>query len=213
MFGTNVLYNTIRSAVRDLGFVWLAKATHKRARYCVKYVTKQIQFNPEEISDKYVTVDGKLTPLSCLLHHRRYTRKFVSAGVGDFLGYMPRPSSRASSWSYYDIKTGINFNYSIPRYYLKYLKPEDEVARSITAADSYAHFSKSSLVKRIVSLCVERFGLNSAVSRRASYTWEQKQVMRFSASPRKLPDFDPPTWLDLDILQFWRDHYKLQLNI
>ena len=83
--------------------------------------------------------------------------------------------------------------------------------RSIAAADAYAHFSKSSLVKRIVSLCVERFGLNSAVSRRASYVWEQKQIRHFSASSRRIPDFDPPTWLDLDILQFWRDHYKLQL--
>lgn len=213
LFGTNVLYNTIRSAVRDLGFVWLAKATHKRARYCVKYVTKQIQFNPDEISDKYVTIDGNPTPLSCLLQHRRYTRKFVSAGVGDFLGYMPRPSVRTSSWSYFDFEKRVNYNYSIPRYYLKYLKSEDEVCRSITAADSYARFSKSSLVKRVVSLCVERFGLNSSVSCRATYTWEQKQIMRFAASSRKIPDFDPPAWLDLDILQFWRDHYKLQLNI
>lgn len=213
LFGTNVLYNTIRAAVRDLGFVWLSKATQRRARYCVKYVTKQIQFNPEEISDKYVTVDGNLTPLSCLLQHRRYTRKFVSAGVGDFLGYMPRPSARVSSWSYLDFKTGINFNYAIPRYYLRYLKSEDDVVRSITAADSYARFSKSPLVKRIVSLCVERFNLNSSVSRRETYTWERKQMMRFVASSRKMPDFDPPTWLDLDILQFWRDHYKLQLII
>lgn len=213
LFGTNVLYNTIRSAVGDLGFLWLVKATHKRARYCVKYVTKQIQFNPEEISDKYVTVDGKLTPLSRLLQHRRYTRKFVSAGVGDFLGYRPRPSARVSSWAYFDCEKGINYNYTIPRYYLRYLKPEDEVMRSIAAADAYAHFSKSSLVKRIVSLCVERFNLNSAVSRRASYVWEQKQIMRFSASSQKMPDFDPPTWLDLDILRFWRDHYKLQLII
>ena len=193
LFGTNVLYNEIRKAVR----------------YCVKYVTKQIQFNPEEISDKYVTIDGKLTPLSCLLQHRRYTRKFISSGVGDFLGYMPRPSARTSSWSYYDIKTGIDFNYSIPRYYLKYLKPEDDVVRSITAADSYARFSKSPLVKRIVSLCVERFGLNSSVSRRETYTWEQKQMMRFATSSRQMPDFDPPTWLNSDIFQFWRDHYKL----
>lgn len=213
LFGTNVLYNTIRSAVCDLGFVWLSKATHKRARYCVKYVTKQIQFDSEEISGKYVTVDGKLTPLSCLLQHRRYTRKFVSAGVGDFLGYMPRPSARVSTWSYFDFKKRINYNYSIPRYYYRYLKPEDEVARSIAAADSYAHFSKSSLVKRIVSLCVDRFGLNSAVSHRASYTWEQKQIMRFSASSRRMPDFDPPAWLNLDIFQFWRDYYKLQLII
>lgn len=213
LFGANVLYNTIRSAVRDLGFVWLAKATHKRARYCVKYVTKQIEFNPEEISDKRVTVNGNLTPLSCLLQHRRYTRKFVSAGVGDFLGYMPRPSARVSSWSYLDLKTRVNFNYSIPRYYRRYFKPEDEVICSITAADAYARFSKSPLVRRVVSLCVERFALNSSVSRRATYTWEQKQIMRFSASSRKMPDFDPPAWLDMDILRFWRDHYKLQLII
>ena len=126
---------------------------------------------------------------------------------------MPRPSARVSSWSYFDFSKRIDYNYSIPRYYLKYLKPEDEVSRSITAADSYARFSKSTLVKRVVSLCVERFGLNSAVSRRASYTWEQKQMMRFATSARKMPDFDPPTWLDLGILHFWRDHYKLQLNI
>ena len=179
LFGTDCLYNDIRAAVRDLGFVWLAKGTHKRARYVVKYVTKQIQFNPAEISDQNIVLDGKFTPLSCLLQHRRYTRKFVSAGVGDFLGYMPRPSARVSSWSYFDFEKRINYNYSIPRYYLKYLKSEDDVVRSITAADSYARFSKSSLVKRIVSLCVERFGLNSSVSRRASYTWEQKQIMRF----------------------------------
>ena len=85
--------------------------------------------------------------------------------------------------------------------------------RSIAAADAYARFSKSSLVKRIVSLCVKRFNLDSAVSRRASYVWEQKQIMRFLTSSRKMPDFDPPAWLDLDILQFWRDHYNLQLII
>lgn len=211
LFGTNVLYNEIRKAVGDFGFVWLGKGTHKRARYVVKYVTKQIQFNPEDVSGKFVTLNGKSTPLSTVLQHRRYTRKFVSAGVGDFLGYMPRPSARTSTWTYFAPSTGVVYNYAIPRYYLRYLKPEDEVIRSITSADSYAHFSCSALVKRVISLCVKRFSLDSAVSRRASYVWEQKQIMRFSASSRKMPDFDPPVWLDLDILQFWRDHYKLQL--
>jgi len=213
LFCTNVLYNEIRKAVGDFGFVWLAKATRKRARYVVKYVTKQIQFNPEEVSDKFVTLNGKITPLATLLQHRRYTRKFVSAGVGDFLGYMPRPSARVSSWSYFDPEKRINYNYSIPRYYFRYFKSEDEVVRSVTAADAYARFSKSSLVKRIVSLCIERFNLDSSVSRRETYTWEQKQMMRFSKSSRKMPDFDPPAWLDQSILQFWQDHYKLQLII
>jgi len=213
LFRTNCMYNEIRAAVRDLGFVWLAKGTQQRARYVVKYVTKQIQFNPEDVSGKFVTLNGKATPLSTVLQHRRYTRKFISAGVGDFLGYMPRPTARTSTWSYFDPEKRINYNYAIPRYYLKYLKLEDEVARSIAAADAYARFSKSPLVKRIVSLCVERFSLNSAVSRRASYVWEQKQIMRFSASSRKIPDFDPPAWLDQDVVRFWQDHYKLQLII
>lgn len=213
LFGTDVLYNTIRSAVRDLGFVWLAKATHKRARYCVKYVTKQIQFNPEEISDKYVTVNGNPTPLSCLLQHRRYTRKFVSAGVGDFLGYMPRPSARVSSWSYMDSSKGIVYNYSIPRYYNRYLKPEDEQRKAVLAADAYSRFSKSALVRRVVSLCVTSFLPTASVSGRDSYTWEQKQVIKFRASKCKMPDLDPPTFLDEDILRFWHDEYNLQLTI
>lgn len=213
LFATDTLYNDIRSAVSDLGFVWLSKATLKRARYCVKYVTKQIEFKPEDVSDKYVTINGTTTPLSSLLQHRRYTRKFVSAGVGDYLGIRPRPSARISSWSYLDSRTGVDYKYSIPRYYLRYLEQEDEIFRSVAAADAYARFSKSPLVQHVVALCTKRFGLNSSLSRRETYSWETKQMMRFSASSRKMPDFDPPAWLDLDILQFWRDHYKLQLLI
>jgi len=213
LFGTNCLYNEIRSAVRDLGFVWLAKGTHKRARYVVKYVTKQIYFDPAEIINQNVTLDGKITSLSALLQHRRYTRKFVSAGVGDYLGYMPRPSARISSWSYFDSRSGVDYKYSIPRYYLRYLKQKDEIRRSVAAADAYARFSKSPLVQHVVALCAKRFDFDTSLSRRETYSWETKQMMRFSASSRKMPDFDPPAWLDLDILQFWRDHYKLQLLI
>lgn len=213
LFGTDCLYNEIRSAVRDLGFVWLSKATLKRARYCVKYVTKQIEFKPEDVSDKYVTINGTITPLSFLLQHRRYTRKFISAGVGDYLGIRPCPSARTSSWSYLDVRTGIDYKYSIPRYYLRYLEQKDEILRSVASADAYARFSRSPLVQHVVALCAKRFSLDSSLSRRETYSWETKQLMRFSASSRKMPDFDPPTWLDLDILRFWRDHYKLQLLI
>lgn len=131
LFGTNVLYNDIRSAVGDLGFVWLGKGTHKRARYVVKYVTKQIEFDPSEIADKNVLLDGKLTPLATVLQHPRYTRKFVSAGVGDYLGRNARPSASVSTWSYLDVKTGITYNYAIPRYYNRYLQSSDQIIRSV----------------------------------------------------------------------------------
>lgn len=213
LFGTNVLYNEIRSAVSDLGFVWLSKATRKRARYCVKYVVKQISFDANAVKDRYITVDGKLQSLSSLLEHKRYTRKFVSAGVGDFLGYMPRPSARTSTWSYFCPSSGVVYNYSIPRYYDRYLKPEDERRKAILAADAYSRFSKSPLVRRIVSLCVASLFPAASVSSRDTYTWEQKQVMKFRASKRKMPDLLPPVFLDEKILRFWHDEYNLQLII
>lgn len=211
LFGTNVLYNDIRSAVGDLGFVWLAKGTHKRARYVVKYVTKQIKFDPAQISDQNLFIDGKLTPLARVLEHRRYTRKFVSAGVGDYLGNRPAPSVSVSSWSYLDFKTGVNYNYSIPRYYNRYLQQDDQYIRAISSADAYSRFSRSALVRRVVALCVEKFLPSSALSSRETYSWEMKKFREFAlAGP--IPAIDPPTWLDRDIIESWYDFYGLSLT-
>jgi len=211
LFGTNVLYNEIRSAVRDLGFVWLAKGTHKRARYVVKYVTKQIKFDPAQISDQNLFIDGKLTPLARVLEHRRYTRKFVSAGVGDYLGNRLAPSTSVSSWSYLDLKASVTYNYSIPRYYLKYLKQRDKLIREIRSADAYARFSKSSLVRCVVDLCVKKYLPSSSLSCRETYSWEMKKFREF-ASAGPIPAMDPPTWLDRDIIESWYDFYGLSLT-
>lgn len=211
LFGTNVLYNEIRSAVRDLGFVWLAKGTHKRARYVVKYVTKQIKFDPAQISDQNLFIDGKLTPLARVLEHRRYTRKFVSAGVGDYLGNRPAPSTSVSSWSYLDLETGVDYNYSIPRYYNRYLQPNDQCIRAIRSADAYSRFSRSALVHRVVDLCVKKFLPSSALSSRETYSWEMKKFREF-ASAGSIPVMDPPTWLDRDIIESWYDFYGLSLT-
>lgn len=211
LFGTNVLYNEIRSAVSDLGFVWLAKGTHKRARYVVKYVTKQIEFDPEQISDQNLLIDGRLIPLARILEHRRYTRKFVSAGVGDYLGTRPAPSVSVSSWSYLDFKTHVNYNYSIPRYYNRYLQQNDKHIRAIRSADAYSRFSRSALVRRIVDLCVKKFLPSSALSSREAYSWEMRKFREF-ASSGPIPAMDPPTWLDRDIVRFWYDEYGLSLT-
>lgn len=213
LFGTNVLYNEIRSAVRDLGFVWLGKGTHKRARYVVKYVTKQIKFDPAQISNQNLLIDGKLTPLARVLEHRRYTRKFVSAGVGDYLGIRRAPSVTCTSWDYLDVKTNRVFSYTIPRYYNRYLKPEDERRRAILASHVYASFSKSSLVRRVVNLCVDKFAPDASLSRRETYRWRLEQYKRFASTGKVIPEFDPPGWLSLDVVQFWQSEYNLQLLI
>lgn len=211
LFGTNVLYNQIRQAVGDLGFVWLAKGTHKRARYVVKYVTKQIEFDPKSISGQNVVLNGKPIPLATVLQHPRYTRKFVSAGVGDYLGNRPAPSSSVSSWSYLDFKTGVNYNYTIPRYYNRYIQQKDEIVRSVRSADAYSRFSKSTLVRRVVDLCVKKFLPSSALSSRETYSWEMKKFREF-ASAGSVPAMDPPTWLDRDIIESWYDFYGLSLT-
>ena len=210
LFGADAMYNDIRKAVSDLGFVWLAKGTHKRARYVVKYVTKQIGFDPEQIADQNIVLNGKLTPLATVLQHRRYTRKFVSAGVGNYLGNRPAPSVTCSSWDYLDVARGIKYSYAIPRYYNRYLQQDAEIIRAVRSADAYSRFSCSSLVRHVVDLCVERFLSTSSLSYRSGYSWEMKKFHEF-ASAVPIPCIDPPTWLDPDILQFWQDHYKLQL--
>ena len=209
LFGCDVLYNTLRSAVSDLGYIWLAKANVKRARYCVKYVTKQIKFDPAEVAGKTVKINDHEVPLSALLQHRRYSRKFVSAGIGDYLGIMPRPTDRVRLWSYSDRSfSGRTFNYAIPRYYDRYLTDTEKDIRSILSADAYARFSRSPLVRHVVAKCVKAKALCSAVSARTSYSWELKKVYEFR-SAGKMPEIDPPVWLDEDVLLFWKDNYGL----
>jgi len=211
LFGTDVLYNEIRKAVGDLGFVWLAKGTHKRARYVVKYVTKQIAFDPVRIADQNITIDGKTIPLARLLEHKRYTRKFISAGVGDYLGIHRAPSASVSSWDYTDFKTGTTYSYAIPRYYNRYLQPSDQIIRAVRSSDAYSRFSKSRLVRHVTSLCVQRFLSPSALSSRETYSWELKKFREF-ASAGPIPAMDPPTWLDRDIIKSWYDLYGLSLT-
>lgn len=211
LFGTGLLYNQIRSCVADLGFLWLSKATHKRCRYAVKYVVKQIGFDASSIEGKTVTIDGKDRPLATVLTDRRYTRKFVSPHLGDYIGSRPLPSVRTSTWDYLDFKTGRIFVYSIPRYYNRYLKPSDDIVRRVRSADAYARFSKSSLVRFVVDFCVKRFLSDSALSYRDSYTWEMKKFCELSAAG-SIPVIDPPSWLDSDIIQSWYDLYGLSLT-
>ena len=210
LFGLDVLYSELREAVGDLGFIWLAKANPRRARYCVKYVVKQIGC-PPEVADKTVVCDGKSYKLSSLLQHRRYTRKFVSSGVGDYLGNRPAPSISVTSWSYLAIKTGVNYNYAIPRYYNRYLQPKDQIIRSIRSSDAYSRFGKSALVRRVVDLCVKKFLPSSSLSSREAYSWEMKKFREF-ASAGPIPAMDPPTWLDRDIIESWYDFYGLSLT-
>lgn len=197
LFGLNVSYNTLRRAVKKFGFIWLSRATSKRARYVVKYVVKQIQY------------DGNDEQLRIRLRDRKYTRKYVSAGVGDWLGHRPAPSFRISTWRYSDFKTHVHYDYSIPRYYDRYLKSDDKQRRAILSAASYASCSYSPLVQRVLFQLVERFDLRSAVARLDLYTSQMKRWRSYSRADRRPPDIVEPVNLDTQILDFWREQYCL----
>ena len=210
LFDFNIPYNHLRKIVSDFGYIWIAPASHRRARYCVKYVVKQIEV-PDSVRDRKITVDGIETTLGNLLSHRRYARKFISPHVGDYIGSQPRPTDTVSSWSYLDFKTKRNFSYKIPRYYDKYITEEEKIRRSVRSADLYARLCGSSLVKCIVSQCVKRFISDSSLSYRSRFTWLRQRFSEFLRDRLELPKVDVPTWIDYRIVDSWRNLYGIDL--
>lgn len=211
LFDFDIPYNKLRDIVSDFGFIWMSKATNKRARYAVKYVVKQIEV-PDSHYDRPITVDGKKTTLGNLLCHKRYARKFVSPRLGDFLGNQPRPTDTISSWSYLDFKTKRNFSYKIPRYYDRYITGEEKIRRAVRSADLYARVCGDSLVKRIISICVEKFFGERTLSYRSHYTWMQQRFREFLNSRFELPKVNIPLWLNWRIIDSWRNFYGIDLQ-
>ncbi|UPW41237.1 replication initiator protein [Sigmofec virus UA08Rod_4820] len=210
LFGLDIMYNELRQITKDLGFIWLAKANLKRARYCVKYVVKQIGC-PPEAADKIVTVDGKPCKLSHLLQNRRYARRFVSAGLGDYLGDRPVPSLSVQTWGYLDFETGVCYNYAIPRYYFRYMSEDHKRSREILSADVYSRFSSDPLVRDIVDNTTKLLPSRSCLSRRNFYTWQSRQAMMFASAGCPIPSMDLPSFVDDQVLDFWQDEYDLFL--
>lgn len=210
IFDFNMPYNQLRAAVRDLGYVWVSSCTIRRIRYVVKYVTKQIAFNPKEIENQYVTLRGVRTPLATILELPVYTRKFVSPHVGDYLGRFRRPSRSVRSWSYLDFAKGVTYNYSIPRYYDRYLSESDNVYRAVLSADRNARLYGDPLLQRLTGQIVRHFCPEADLSYRDPFSWAFKNLNMHDRSLNSQV-LTIPAWLDFDILDFWSDEYGLDL--
>jgi hypothetical protein len=150
LFDPRMSYNAFRRIVSKFGFVWLCQATPKRARYCVKYVVKHLNTSDYEISDK----------LRLKLSDRKYTRKYVSPGVGDFLGSQPRPSLATSLWTFDADRKAGGYQYRIPRYYDKYLQPIEKEQKAILSACNYALYFDDGLVRGFLAELAKRFALD-----------------------------------------------------
>lgn len=202
LFDPRMHYNEFRRIVSKFGFVWLCQATPKRARYCVKYVVKDLNTSDYEISDK----------LRLKLSDRRYTRKFVSAGVGDFLGTQPRPSLVTSTWSYdADRKVG-GYQYRIPRYYDKYLQRHEKEQKAILSAARYALCFHGDMVRDLLAQLAERFSLDPAslcfgkgpFSRLMTYL--RMTATRTQYVPATIPE------LFFDVVPIWKKAFGVEIS-
>ena len=202
LFHCNHEYNIIRKCIGDLGYLWISKATHKRARYTVKYVVKELDI---------IDLQGNKI-VGCT--DKRFRRKFVSPQVGNYLGMQPRPSFRVRTWSYMDFKTGRNFNYSIPRYYDRYLSEADQVRRKILSAYAYAVLGRDPLVLRFLTELVVRTIGQSAINFRQSYRWMAETVSKF-VKGRKFCESvcgKMHSGLTPDIIEFWNNNLHSMLE-
>lgn len=201
-------YNAIREAVKDLGFVWISSITDKRLRYVVKYVGKSVYMN--ESSSVYakslsITVGKLKTNLYDFLQNSRYRRKFISPGVGDYLGDFKASSVASGLWSYTDFQTGVVYRYRIPRYYDKYLSQDALLFRKISTAWTYAVAFGNSLGLGFLREVAERVLRPSDVSRIVKGGFSRLVKLREFLSKCKFRS----SFLAVtsDVIDFWVDSF------
>lgn len=169
LYGIGMSYNTLRSIVSDFGYIWIGKGSSRRARYVVKYVVKQIEYN------------GDNEHLRKLLTHRKYTRKFISPGVGNYLGNRRAPSFSVRTWDYRDFKSDTVFTYNIPRYYDRFLTEKDKLLRAVSSAFSYSFVQRSSLADRIFAKLAELPFFAPALARKSTYVERFRTLIRMKS--------------------------------
>lgn len=201
-------YNAIREAVKDLGFVWISSITDKRLRYVVKYVGKSVYMDESSAvfaKSLPITVGNLKTNLYDFLQNSRYRRKFISPGVGDYLGDFKVPSVTSGLWSYTDCQTGVVYRYRIPRYYDKYLSQDALLFRKISTAWTYANAFGSSLALGFLREVAERLLRPSDVSRIVKGGFSRLVKLRdFLSKVKFRPSFLAVT---SDVIDFWVDGF------
>ena len=201
LFGLGMSYNALRDLVSDFGYIWISKASNRRARYTVKYVVKQIQYN------------GDNEYLRNLLSHRKYTRKFISPGVGNYLGSRPAPSFTVRTWNCQDFKTGATFSYNIPRYYDRFLSEKDKVLRSVASAFSYSFIQRSSLADCVFSKLAKLPFFAPALAGKHTYVKKLRTLFRMStcAVPLSQTRFDIPSRDFFHISSVWLERFGIDI--
>lgn len=150
LFAPRMSYNEFRSIISKFGHVWLCQATAKRARYAVKYVVKHLNTSNYDLPDA----------LRITLSDRKYSRKYVSPGLGDYIANQPHPDISRGTWTFDARLSDSGYQYKIPRYYDKYLSEKEKTRRSILSASSYASYLGDSVVISFLRDVAQRFSID-----------------------------------------------------
>lgn len=203
-------YNAIREAVKDLGFVWISSVTDKRLRYVVKYISKSVYMDDSSAAfakSLSITVGDLKTNLYDFLQDRKYRRKFVSSGVGDYLGDFKAPGVTSGLWFYTDYETGDVYRYRIPRYYDKYLSQDALLFRKISTAWTYASVFCSSLALGFLREVAQRVLSSSSFSRVVKGGFSRlvklREFLRKVKVPQRFISVTP------DVIDFWVDSFGI----
>lgn len=134
LFASELRYTDLHEVAKDFGFIYLRPVNSRSLRYVVKYIVKDIDA---------CAGDGRLLA-------KKYRRKFVSPGVGKYLGNMPAPSFDCRVWRYSNVATGISYSYRIPRYYDRFLCEKELRKRQTYSAFLVAQAGCTDFQARIV---------------------------------------------------------------
>lgn len=202
LFDPRMTYNTFRRIVSQFGFVWLCQATPKRARYAVKYVVKQLDTSNYDLPDK----------LRMQLSDRKYARKFVSPGVGDFLGTQPRPSVASPLWTFDASRKTGGYQYRIPRYYDKYLQQYEKEQKAILSACRYALCFHGDLVRNFLAQLAERFSLDPSSLSFAKGPFS-RMMTRFRMTSN-ISDYIPADIPEVffDVVPIWKKAFGVDIS-
>lgn len=202
LFDPRMTYNTFRRIVSQFGFVWLCQATPKRARYAVKYVVKEIDTSNYDLPDK----------LRLQLSDRKYARKFVSPGVGDFLGTQPCPSAASPLWTFDANRKAGGYQYRIPRYYDKYLQQHEKEQKAILSAARYALCFHGDMVRNFLARLAERYSIDPASLSFAKGPFSRLMTyMRMTAARTQYVPADIPE-VFFDVVPIWKKAFGVEIS-
>ena len=146
------------------------------------------------------------------LADRKYARKFVSPGVGDFLGTQPRPSLSASFWSFDANRKAGGYQYRIPRYYDKYLQQHEKEQKAILSAAHYALCFHGDMVRNFLARLAERYSIDPASLSFAKGSFS-RMMTRFRMTS-DISDYVPADIPEVffDVVPIWKKAFGVDIS-